>query len=71
MKLLVKLMPMFGQNPHHFGRNKDIDLTKTTDVDYPFMQLHVRPNRPVRFVSEPQLVMPARVAAAPQRTAVF
>jgi N-acetyl-1-D-myo-inositol-2-amino-2-deoxy-alpha-D-glucopyranoside deacetylase/mycothiol S-conjugate amidase len=71
MKLLVKLMPMFGQNPHHFGRNKDIDITKTTDVDYPFMQVYVRPNRPVRFVSEPQLVMPARVAAAPQRTAVF
>ncbi|MFC1954455.1 PIG-L deacetylase family protein [Chloroflexota bacterium] len=35
MKLLVKLMPLFGQDPHHFGRNKDIDLTQTTSIDYP------------------------------------
>ena len=35
MRLMIKLMPLFGQNPHHFGRNKDIDLTKTTSVEYP------------------------------------
>jgi len=44
MKLLVKLMPLFGQNPHHFGRNKDIDITKTTDVDYPFHAV-IRPTK--------------------------
>jgi LmbE family N-acetylglucosaminyl deacetylase len=27
MKLMVKLMPLFGQDPHHFGRNGDVDLT--------------------------------------------
>lgn len=35
MKLMVRLMPLFGQDPHHFGRNKDIDLTRTTGVEYP------------------------------------
>jgi len=35
MRILVKLMPLFGQDPHHFGRNKDIDLTRTTSMDYP------------------------------------
>jgi len=28
MKIAVRLMPLLGQNPHKFGRNKDIDLTK-------------------------------------------
>jgi LmbE family N-acetylglucosaminyl deacetylase len=35
MKVMIKLMPLFGQNPHQFGRNKDIDLTKIVDTDYP------------------------------------
>jgi hypothetical protein len=28
-------MPLFGQDPHRFGRNKDIDLTKMVAVEYP------------------------------------
>jgi LmbE family N-acetylglucosaminyl deacetylase len=35
MKFMVKLMPLFGQNPHKFGRNGDIDLTKMVSVEYP------------------------------------
>ena len=35
MKIMIKLMPLFGQDPHHFGRNKDIDLTKMVSIDYP------------------------------------
>jgi N-acetyl-1-D-myo-inositol-2-amino-2-deoxy-alpha-D-glucopyranoside deacetylase len=35
MKFMVRLMPLFGQDPHHFGRNKDIDLTKMMAVSYP------------------------------------
>jgi N-acetyl-1-D-myo-inositol-2-amino-2-deoxy-alpha-D-glucopyranoside deacetylase len=35
MKVMVKLMPLFGQNPHRFGRNKDIDLVAMMDVEYP------------------------------------
>lgn len=34
MKLAVRLMPLFGQDPKRFGRNKDIDLTKVTAVNY-------------------------------------
>jgi LmbE family N-acetylglucosaminyl deacetylase len=36
MKLAIKLMPLFGQDPHHFGRNGDIDLTKMTETEYPY-----------------------------------
>ena len=35
MKAMVKIMPLFGQNPHRAGRNKDIDLTRTLDTNYP------------------------------------
>jgi LmbE family N-acetylglucosaminyl deacetylase len=35
MKMMVRLMPLFGQDPHHFGRNKDVDLTKMSGVEYP------------------------------------
>ena len=34
-KVAVNLMPLFGQDPHHFGRNKDIDLTRMIGVEYP------------------------------------
>ena len=33
---MIKLMALFGHDPHHFGRNKDVDITKTMGVEYPF-----------------------------------
>jgi LmbE family N-acetylglucosaminyl deacetylase len=35
MRIMIKLMPLFGHDPRHFGRNKDVDLTKTMGVEYP------------------------------------
>jgi N-acetyl-1-D-myo-inositol-2-amino-2-deoxy-alpha-D-glucopyranoside deacetylase len=35
LKIMVRLMPLWGQNPRHFGRNKDIDLASLVEVDYP------------------------------------
>jgi N-acetyl-1-D-myo-inositol-2-amino-2-deoxy-alpha-D-glucopyranoside deacetylase len=35
MKVMVKLMPLFGQDPRHFGRNKDIDITRMFENKYP------------------------------------
>ncbi len=35
MKLIIRLMPLFGQDPHHFGRNRDVDLTRMMRVEYP------------------------------------
>jgi N-acetyl-1-D-myo-inositol-2-amino-2-deoxy-alpha-D-glucopyranoside deacetylase len=34
-KVMVKLMPLFGQNPHRFGRNKDIDIAEVANVTFP------------------------------------
>jgi len=35
MKVIVKLMPLFGQNPRRFGRNKDIDLSRMIGAEDP------------------------------------
>ncbi len=35
MKVMIKLMPLFGQDPHHFGRNGDVDLTQITGISFP------------------------------------
>jgi LmbE family N-acetylglucosaminyl deacetylase len=35
MKIAVRLMPLFGQDPHHFGRNKDVDLTEMMGIEHP------------------------------------
>jgi LmbE family N-acetylglucosaminyl deacetylase len=39
LKLLVRLLPLFGQNPRKWGRNEDIDLVKITEISYP---IHAR-----------------------------
>jgi LmbE family N-acetylglucosaminyl deacetylase len=34
-KYAIKLMPILGMNPHQFGKNKDIDLTKIVAREFP------------------------------------
>ena len=35
LKLTVTLMPLFGQDPRHLGKNKDIDLASVANVEFP------------------------------------
>jgi N-acetyl-1-D-myo-inositol-2-amino-2-deoxy-alpha-D-glucopyranoside deacetylase len=35
LKMAVRLMSLFGRDSHHFGRNKDIDLAKLAEVQFP------------------------------------
>jgi len=44
MKIAVKLMPFFGQDPHHFGQNKDVDLASLAEVNFPIHAV-LRPTR--------------------------
>ncbi len=39
MKVAVKIMPLFGQNPHKFGRNHDIDFASIVETEFP---IHAR-----------------------------
>ncbi|MDP3954822.1 MAG: PIG-L family deacetylase [bacterium] len=35
LKVTVKLLPLFGQDPHRLGRNKDIDIASLVAVEFP------------------------------------
>lgn len=35
IKVAAKLLPLFGQDPHRFGKNKDIDLLSLMEVEFP------------------------------------
>jgi len=35
LKIAVKILPLFGQDPRRFGRNGDIDITALASVDFP------------------------------------
>ena len=35
LRLVTRIMPIFGANPRKFGRNKDIDLVALTEFHFP------------------------------------
>ena len=35
MRIMLRLMPLFGQDPHRMGQNRDIDLAGIAAVEYP------------------------------------
>lgn len=35
LRTAVRVLSLIGQDPHHFGKNKDIDLASLVDVDFP------------------------------------
>ena len=35
LKIAVRVLPLFGQDPRRFGRNRDIDITALASVDFP------------------------------------
>jgi N-acetyl-1-D-myo-inositol-2-amino-2-deoxy-alpha-D-glucopyranoside deacetylase len=39
LKIVVWVLRLIGQDPHQYGRNKDIDLVALTEVDFP---IHVK-----------------------------
>jgi LmbE family N-acetylglucosaminyl deacetylase len=39
LRLMVRLMPLFGKDPTRFGRNEDVNLKELAEVDFP---VHVR-----------------------------
>jgi mycothiol S-conjugate amidase len=47
LKLATRIMPVFGVDPRHFGRNKDVDIKALAEYDFP---THVKID--IRSVSE-------------------
>ncbi len=49
LKAGVRLIRLFGGNPQHFGRNKDIDLLSIAEVDFPInAKINYRPVAEIR-----------------------
>ncbi|MFC1905176.1 PIG-L deacetylase family protein [Chloroflexota bacterium] len=72
LKLAVMFMQFFGQDPRHFGQNKDVDLTSLAEVDFPIHAV-LRPTKAaVRARNEAMLCYASqRVSGPPQRSVLF
>ena len=72
LKVTVKLMPFFGQDPRHFGQNKDVDLASLAEVDFPIHAV-IRPTKAaVKIRSEAMLCYASqRGSGSPRRNLLF
>ncbi|MFC1873681.1 PIG-L deacetylase family protein [Chloroflexota bacterium] len=67
LKIAVKLMPFFGQDPHHFGQNKDVDLASFAEVDFPIHAV-IRPSKvAVRLRNKAMLCYASQRGSGPPR----
>ncbi len=35
LRFFLKILPLFGQDPHHMGRNRDIDMAEMASMEFP------------------------------------
>ncbi|MFC2001086.1 PIG-L deacetylase family protein [Chloroflexota bacterium] len=67
LKVTVKLMPFFGQDPRHFGQNKDVDLASLAEVDFPLHAV-IRPTKAaLRIRNEAMLCYASQRGSGPPR----
>ena len=67
LKVAVKLMPLFGQDPRHFGQNKDVNLASLAEVDFPIHAV-IRPTKAaVRIRNEAMLCYVSQRGSGPPR----
>jgi LmbE family N-acetylglucosaminyl deacetylase len=69
-KVLVKLMPLFGQDPHRFGRNKDVDITEMIDTTFP-VHATIRLTRQARKTREMAILCHASQISGRPRNDLF
>jgi LmbE family N-acetylglucosaminyl deacetylase len=67
MKMIVRLMPLFGKNPHRFGRNKDIDLTRMIGEEYPVNAVIRLTKQAVKIRNEARACHASQGGGQPQR----
>ena len=65
-------MPLFGQDPRHFGQNKDVDLASLAGVDFPIHAI-IHPSKvAVRARNEAMSCYASqRGSGPPQRNILF
>jgi LmbE family N-acetylglucosaminyl deacetylase len=70
MKIMIRLMPLLGQDPHHFGRNKDVDLTKMAEMEYPVHAV-IRLNKKSVETRNQAVTCHASQSSGPRRLGLF
>ena len=55
LRLIVRLMRLFGKDPTKFGRNSDVNLLELADVNFPIhVRLDTRPVRDIKLTASAQ-----------------
>ena len=55
LKLMVRLMRLFGKDPTKFGRNNDVNLLELAEVEFPIhVRLDIRPVREIKLKASAQ-----------------
>ncbi|MFH0913922.1 MAG: PIG-L family deacetylase [Chloroflexota bacterium] len=71
LRLVLKLLPLIGQDPHRLGRNKDIDLASVAAVGFP-VHAAVRLTRQAREAQERAVSCHAsQLGGRPRRTGLL
>ena len=67
LKVMVKLLPLLGQDPHRFGRNKDIDLAGLVEVEFPVHAVVRLQGKAVRLRDKARACHASQLGGGPPR----
>ncbi len=71
LKVVVRLLPLFGQDPHRLGRNKDIDLTSLAKVEFP-IHASIRLTKPaIETRNKAAACYASQLGGSPRRAGIF
>ncbi len=71
LKIAVRLMPLFGQDPRHLGVNKDIDIASLVEVDYPVHAVIHLTKQSRETVAMASACYASQLGGTPRRTFLF
>lgn len=71
LRIAVKLMPLFGQDPHRLGSNKDIDIASLVKVEFPIHATIRLTKQAVHARDRASACYASQIGGSPRRTVLF
>ena len=71
LKIAVKLMPLFGQDPHRLGVNKDIDIASLVEVDFPTHTIIRLTKQAIETRNKASACYVSQLGGTPRRSMLF
>src|SRR3990172_8708189 len=71
LKLAVRVMPLFGQDPRRFGRNKDIDIASLAEVEFPVHAVVRLSKRSIELRDRAAACHASQMEGAPPRAGIL